>query len=389
VFEEHHYGDYLRAAGYYTGYFGKYLNPPAMEPYCHNLGSPIPGWDEMLGMCVTAYYNIPWVNSSGHIERTGTAPNEYSTSIIGNRTVDFITRAAAMKRPFFVSAATRAPHGPSTPAPWYMDKFKDTKNLVTPAFNFTGTGHVDWIQDQKPVSAKESAAFDHQFADRWRTLLSVDDLVEAVVEVLAKTNLLDKTFIFYSSDHGYHLGHLRLGAGKSHFYEFDSRVPMLIRGPGVAVGSAPSFIAGNTDLGPSFLDLAGVPTPAKMDGRSIIPMLIPNATAAETRPWRTFFPVEFSGLSGWGSGGRLNDCPNNTYRSLRFLDPESGLNTHFSEYTTVSDYNYDAPNWREWYNLTDDRYQLNNGWATQDSAKQTELLKLLQTTWHCQGVSCP
>ena len=90
------------------------------------------------------------------------------------------------------------------------------------------------------------------------------------------------------------------------------QVPMLIRGPGVTVGSTPSFIAGNTDLGPSFLDLAGVPTPAKMDGRSIIPMLIPNATAAaaaaaETRPWRTFFPVEFSGLHGWG-GGRLNDC---------------------------------------------------------------------------------
>ena len=71
------------------------------------------------------------------------------------------------------------------------------------------------------------------------------------------------------------------------------------------------------------------------------------------------------------------------------MDPKSGLNTHFSEYTTVSDYNYDAPNWREWYNLTDDRYQLNNGWASQDPAKQTELLELLHTTWHCQGVSCP
>ena len=32
------YATYLRAAGYHTGYFGKYLNPPAMDPYCHNKG---------------------------------------------------------------------------------------------------------------------------------------------------------------------------------------------------------------------------------------------------------------------------------------------------------------------------------------------------------------
>jgi arylsulfatase A-like enzyme len=77
VMEEHHYGDYLRAAGYYTGYFGKYLNPPAMDPYCHNKSTPLPGWDEFYGMCVTAYYNVPWVNSDGNLEFTGTAPSEY------------------------------------------------------------------------------------------------------------------------------------------------------------------------------------------------------------------------------------------------------------------------------------------------------------------------
>ena len=50
------------------------------------------------------------------------------------------------------------------------------------------------------------------------------DLVEAVVNQLEESNLLAKTFVFYTSDHGYHLGHLRLSPGKSHFYEFDARV---------------------------------------------------------------------------------------------------------------------------------------------------------------------
>lgn len=154
VFEDHHYGDYLRAAGYYTGYFGKYLNPPAMDPYCHNKSTRVPGWNEFYGMCVTAYYNIPWVNSDGLVEKTGSLPTEYSTSIVGNKTVDFILRAAkrqqnamgnkdstnANPQPFFVSAATRAPHAPETPAPWYANAFPDVKNFITPAFNNTGTG---------------------------------------------------------------------------------------------------------------------------------------------------------------------------------------------------------------------------------------------------------
>ena len=56
------------------------------------------------------------------------------------------------------------------------------------------------IEDEPPVTAAEAAVFDQQFGDRWRTLLSVDDLVGAVVAALAAENLLDSTFVFYSSD---------------------------------------------------------------------------------------------------------------------------------------------------------------------------------------------
>jgi len=233
--------------------------------------------------------------------------------------------------------------------------------------------------------------FDKQYADRWRTLLSVDDLVEAVVNTLTKLDILDKTFIFYTSDHGFHLGHLKLGFGKGHFYEFDARVMMLIRGPGVASNSTPAFIAGNTDLAPTFLDLAGVAKPSQMDGRSILPVLLPNVTASTrmqpsaaaplppvpVQPsssqeassskqlkqwpcnvsaagsdavpapvWRTSYPIEFSGLSAWpGPGKRLNDCPNNTYRSIRTVDPAARVNRMVAELTAVSDYDYDLPNW--------------------------------------------
>eukprot|EP00935_MAST-01C_sp_MAST-1C-sp1_P002722 g2722.t1 len=93
-FEQHTYATYLQQAGYVTAYFGKYLNPPAMESWCRHNGTHMPGWDRFMGMCNTAYYNINW-NLDGDQVFTGSKPTDYSTSIVGNKTVDFIRAHAA------------------------------------------------------------------------------------------------------------------------------------------------------------------------------------------------------------------------------------------------------------------------------------------------------
>ena len=77
----------------------------------------------------------------------------------------------------------------------------------------------------------------------------------------------------WGCSHGFHLGHLRLGFGKSHFYEFDSRVPFLVRGPGIAAGSTIAAPSGNVDLAPTFIELAGGAVPPTMDGKSMVPIL--------------------------------------------------------------------------------------------------------------------
>ena len=59
---------------------------------------------------------------------------------------------------------------------------------------------------------------------RWRTLLSVDDLIEKVVHALASYDLLNNTYIMLTSDHGYHLGQFGMPLDKRLPYEFDIKV---------------------------------------------------------------------------------------------------------------------------------------------------------------------
>eukprot|EP01046_Picozoa_sp_COSAG06_P090756 COSAG06_NODE_37072_length_439_cov_1.938235_1_plen_98_part_00 len=69
--------------------------------------------------------------------------------------------------------------------------------------------------------------------------------------------------------HGYHLGLFRIGQGKQHPYDFDIRVPMFVRGPGITGGTRAPNVGGNVDLAPTFLDLAGVAIPPQVDGNLI------------------------------------------------------------------------------------------------------------------------
>lgn len=80
-----------------------------------------------------------------------------------------------------------------------------------------------------------------------------------MVTRLEDNGLLDNTYIFYTSDNGYHVGQHRMALGRGCPYEEDINVPMIVRGPGVPKGRKVDFVTSHTDIAATLFDLAGIP----------------------------------------------------------------------------------------------------------------------------------
>eukprot|EP00035_Acanthoeca_spectabilis_P029047 m.473057 g.473057 ORF g.473057 m.473057 type:complete len:98 (+) comp33670_c0_seq1:1130-1423(+) len=75
-------------------------------------------------------------------------------------------------------------------------------------------GHHWMIATQPIITADQAATIDGEFVDRFRCLLSVDEIVRDVVDLLEAQGQLDSNYIFFTSDHGYNLGTWRLPMDK-------------------------------------------------------------------------------------------------------------------------------------------------------------------------------
>src|SRR5215216_346174 len=309
---------WLQSAGYQTVLIGKYLNDYQ--------GTYVPaGWDEWYA--VSGNYTSSDLNENGRIVSYDPG-RYYLDGVLADKAVGYIRDPTGNvpsflvpDRPFFMWLGTKAPHQPADPAPRYEDALPNVSLPRPPSFDEEDVSDKpDWISDNPPLGPQQIADAEDLYRKRLQSMLAVDDMIGKLVNALKESGELDNTYIFFTSDNGFHLGAHRLSIGKWTAYEEDIRVPLIVRGPGVPEGRKLEHLVLNNDFAPTFADLAGAKTPSFVDGRSLVPLLTDDPPSPNN--WRQAFLVEAAASEGRGPPSPLAD--EGSIKPLQTGDPLPG-----------------------------------------------------------------
>lgn len=196
--------------------FGKYLNtfpqqgykPPGFDAWAANGGGDYIAPEFSTNNAGGGLPDGSW---------KGTEQN-YTTAVVGNLSMQFIAKQVAAKQPFFAYIAPKAAHEPFIPAPWYLDAWDPAWPDHEPrpvSWNCSFESRVDHhgnIATEPLITQEAATVITGIFKNRWRTLMSVDDVIHAVIQQCEDLGVADNTFFFYSSDHGFQVCGVRPGA---------------------------------------------------------------------------------------------------------------------------------------------------------------------------------
>lgn len=299
----------LQAGGYYTGVIGKW-----------HLGTDPTGFDRWIVLPGQGAYQDPVFLAPG----TKLTIEGHCTGITTDLGLEFI-KTRPQDKPFFLMLHQKAPHRAWEPDEKNKAFFKDkvipepdtlwddyaTRPAALPANRQTvardltrrdlkleppadlqGPARQKWLGEEpmemtvdgKVLTGKELVQwkYQHYMRDYLACVQGVDDGVGEVLDYLDAAGLAQNTIVIYSADNGWYLGDLGL-YDKRFMYEPGLNVPLLAKGPGIKAGNVPGQFVANIDLAPTFLDLAGLPVPASMQGKSLVPLL----RGESPEGWRT------------------------------------------------------------------------------------------------------
>ena len=278
------YVDYLRDAGYRTGFAGKWhaKMPKGWKAQDH--------FDEFHPIGRNPFYKK---------QEDGTLRHE--TELIVDRGIEFIENQPRDK-PFAMNMwfnACHAEDGDRRPGighfPWprAMDGMYEEDEIAPPHLNDPE------IFEKQPGFLKTTINRE-RFFWRWNTdkryrinmraylrmVSGIDHAIGRFLKALEEQGLAENTIIVYTADNGYHLGN-RGFAGKWSHYEESIRVPMVVYDPrvkGKARGQVRRESVLNLDLPSTFLSWAGVDIPKRYQGKTFAKLI----SDSNPSPWRKY-----------------------------------------------------------------------------------------------------
>ena len=280
---------WLQDDGYYTAHIGKYMNGYALDAP----DLPVPeGWDEWYGKVSedALYFNYQLIEKTGpsatpHITFYGDQPSDYQTDVFRDRAVDFVNDYAA-PQPFLMDLWFNSPHGPFDPAPRDLFRLAGSPVAKLPGYNEKDiSDKPKWFRKRARhrLTKKQGKVIANERRRQEEQLISVDQAVGQIVASLSAKGILDDTYIVFASDNGFFRGEHRIAAGKYLPYDPSSRVPLLIRGPGIPKGGVSNELVWLGDIPQTIVRIASGSEDPRLDGRSLLPFAEDPARRS-TRP---------------------------------------------------------------------------------------------------------
>ena len=301
----------LQAAGYSTAVIGKWhlvSNPTGFDH-----------WHILPGQGL--YYNPPMIKNGEPVKHTG-----YVTDIITDLSLDWLKNRDRSK-PFLLMSQHKAPHREWAPALRHLGWDQDRQYPEPPTLFDDYAGRSKAVRDHDMgldrtftdldaklvappnMNAEQLREWNAYYAPRneqfreanltgkelvrWRynrymhdylaCVKAIDENIGRLLEFLEEDGSADNTIVICSSDQGFFLGE-HGWFDKRWIFEESLRSPLLARWPGVTPpGTVNGHIVSLLDFAETFLDLAGLPIPGDMQGRSLVPLL----RGTPPQDWRT------------------------------------------------------------------------------------------------------
>ncbi|MEQ8786315.1 MAG: sulfatase [Pirellulaceae bacterium] len=277
---------HFRTNGYHTASLGKVFH----HPEDHAAGWSEPAWRPK---------GVPWYrrpeNQALHEQRqkqgarnrgpawesADVADDAYADGVLANRALDDLRRLKALDKPFFLAVGFFKPHLPFIAPQKYWDLYDPETIQLPDNYYVPKDAPQESIHSSGELRAYAGIPAKGRVSDETaRNLIHgyyacvsyTDSQIGKLLDELDRLDLADNTIVVLWGDHGWNLGEHTLWC-KHSCYETSMQIPLIVRAPGISGKQRRSGLVESIDLYPTLCELAGLPLPDHLQGRSFATLM--------------------------------------------------------------------------------------------------------------------